>query len=60
MQILHYFHIVHGDIKPDNIMFSSNTNKLVLIDFDFAKMVTEEVGFKSLSSFSGSVKYCSS
>ena len=59
MQILHNFHIAHVDIKPGNIMFSQITQQLVLIDFDFSKLVAEEVGFKSLSSFAGSVRYCS-
>ena len=46
------------DIKPDNIMYSSINQKLVLIDFDFSKLVQEDIGFKSSSTFSGSASYC--
>jgi serine/threonine protein kinase len=55
---LHHFHIVHVDIKPDNIMYSSKKRKLVFIDFGFSKIVEEDIGFNSKSTFSGSVLFC--
>ena len=33
IQFIHSKHIVHGDIKPDNIMIESKTNKPYIIDF---------------------------
>ena len=47
------------DIKPQNLLFSNERKKIVLIDFGFSKIVAEEVGLKSRSSFSGSIGYCS-
>ena len=38
-QILHFFHITHLDVKPENIMYSSAYQNLVFIDFDFSKLV---------------------
>ena len=50
---------MHVDIKPMNIMFSKIRKELVFIDFDYSKTVAEEIGAKSLSTFSGSAIYCS-
>ena len=57
--ILHHFKLIHMDIKPMNIMFSEEFNSLVFIDFGFSKIISEELGFKSKSSFLGSINYCS-
>ena len=36
LKIMHQHHIVHFDIKPDNIMFSPHFKKPVFIDFGFS------------------------
>ena len=36
---MHTFNIIHGDIKPQNIMWSPKFNKLVLIDFGLTKTI---------------------
>lgn len=56
---MHFFHIVHLDIKPANMMFSPFYKKMVFIDFGLSRFVQEEVGFKSLTGFEGSLSYCS-
>mgnify|MGYP000947791156 CR=1 FL=1 len=38
---LHLLHIVHLDIKKDNISFSPHFNRFVFIDFGLAKVVKE-------------------
>ena len=47
------------DIKPGNLLYSKKMEKIVWIDFGFSKIVKEKVGFKSLTSFAGSIGYCS-
>jgi serine/threonine protein kinase len=56
---LHRFRIVHRDINPANVMFSPTKHKLVFIDFGFADIVQEGVGFKSLTSFHGTPTFVS-
>ena len=58
ISILHYFHLVHLDIKPPNIMFSPSIEDFVYIDYGFSKLIKENIGFKSKSKYYGSIKYC--
>lgn len=60
LNMLHYFRLVHMDIKPENIMFSKTYEKLVFIDFGFSRVVNEEKGYKTKTQFHGSIRYCSS
>jgi len=46
------------DIKPANICFRPNKNELVFIDFGLTKFIKENVGFKTLTYFSGSLGFC--
>lgn len=39
LAIMHNFHIVHLDIKPDNIAFSPSLNKPIFIDFGFSSVI---------------------
>lgn len=41
LSLLHNLKIVHMDIKPANIMFSSKRKEIVFIDFGFSKMIKE-------------------
>lgn len=59
MQLLHSMHIVHNDIKPENIAFSPYFNHLVLIDFGLSKIIKQNIGEKTLSWFVGSIEFCS-
>jgi serine/threonine protein kinase len=54
---MHQLKLIHMDIKPDNIMFSSVHSKYILIDFGLSAFVSEKVGFKTMTHFSGSLNY---
>jgi serine/threonine protein kinase len=36
LRLMHYYKIIHFDIKPENIMFSSYFDKPVFIDYGFS------------------------
>ena len=59
LHLLHRLHFVHLDIKPENLGFSTRNNSLILIDFGLSKMIAEEIGTPSVSSFVGSMNFCS-
>ena len=59
MRVLHTLSICHSDIKFDNIGLSARFNKFVFLDFGFAKYVHEPLGYKTLTKFEGTFKYCS-
>lgn len=41
---MHYFKIVHSDIKPVNIMFSPSYNKNVLLDYGLCEFTNKNWG----------------
>jgi len=53
IQILHKHHLVHGDIKPDNVLINIYTEEIILIDFGLS-------GLHKLSEGTGGTKpFCS-
>lgn len=58
LQILHRFQIVHLDIKPENLGFSSYNYSPVFIDFGFSRVLKDALGLKTFSYFMGSINYC--
>lgn len=56
--LMHSFKIIHGDIKPENIMWSLKYMKPVFIDFGLSKCIKEDVGEKTLTTFFGTFGYC--
>jgi hypothetical protein len=59
LQRLHLLQIVHLDIKPANVAFSTGLGEAVLIDFGFSEVLLESKGFSTLTSFVGSLSHCS-
>ena len=57
--MLHKLHIVHQDIKPDNIMMSPTFQKLVFIDFGLSTFIKEKIGKKKLTFYVGTAEYWS-
>jgi serine/threonine protein kinase len=55
---MHGFKIIHLDIKPENIIFSSHFAKPVFIDFGFSEIINEKIGVKSLTEFKGTLNFC--
>jgi serine/threonine protein kinase len=58
LQLLHSLQIVHLDIKPDNIAFSSTLKEYIFIDFGLSRIIKEQLGSKTFTSFLGSLSYC--
>jgi serine/threonine protein kinase len=59
LKLLHYFQIIHLDVKPDNIMFSPAKEGMVFIDYGFSRLTSALPGYKSFTNFTGSLNYCS-
>ena len=43
LSIMRQLHLVHADIKPENIMYSPGWMNVVLIDFGLAMFIKESV-----------------
>ena len=50
-------HLVHADIKPQNIVYSRGLRKFVLIDFGLAIFIKEQVKEKTETYFRGTPFY---
>ena len=59
MAILHKLHIVHQDIKPENIIYSPYFDRPVFIDFGLSTIISENIGTKSETSYVGSINFWS-
>jgi len=59
LSMMHHFHLVHMDIKPDNIMFSPYYKRVVFIDFGLSRIISEPIGVKTLSNYIGTPHYWS-
>lgn len=57
MSKLHYFKMIHKDIKPENILFSPSRNHFVLTDFGVAHSVSEDHSNKTETYFEGTHHY---
>lgn len=57
--VLHQFKIIHYDITSDNFMFSRTHQKIVFIDFGLSKIISEDCGFKTYTSFRGTPTFVS-
>lgn len=57
---MHMLQIIHGDIKPSNIMYSPTFKKHVFIDFGCSEGLKKNLGQKKTTNFFGTASYCSS
>lgn len=58
LQMMHQMRIVHGDIKPENIMWSPQFQKNVFLDFGLSRLLKETMGSKTVTTFSGTYRFC--
>ncbi|MFW9264799.1 trifunctional serine/threonine-protein kinase/ATP-binding protein/sensor histidine kinase [Nostoc sp. CALU 546] len=57
---LHTHHIIHKDLKPENILYNPNTEKVKLIDFSIASLLSKESPeITSLNLLEGTLAYMS-
>lgn len=59
LKTLHSLRIVHGDIKPNNVMWSPAYEKLVFVDYGLSRCVKEPLGQKSRVSYFGTFQFSS-
>ena len=57
LSLMHSFGIVHGDVKPENIMWSPSFKKNVFIDFGLSTVVKEKPGQKTYTGFCGTFEH---
>ena len=57
--MLHALHIVHADIKPQNICWSDYYKKYVFIDFGLSSIKNSGPGVKTMTNFKVTYLYCS-
>jgi predicted ATPase/signal transduction histidine kinase/tRNA A-37 threonylcarbamoyl transferase component Bud32 len=57
---LHTHHIIHKDLQPENILYNPNTDKIKLIDFSIASLLSKESPeISSLNLLEGTLAYMS-
>ena len=52
---MHSRKIIHLDIKPENVVFSRLYKRFVFCDLGFCKMIKENLGYKTMTSFKGTL-----
>jgi serine/threonine protein kinase len=57
--LMHHLKMIHFDIKPENIMYSSKFHKFVIIDFNLSDITNIKLGTKIKIGFRGTINYCS-
>lgn len=58
LQLMHSLNIIHGDIKLENVMWSSTFQKNVFIDFGLSRILKQSIGELTYTSFFGTYHYC--
>ena len=50
-------HLIHGDIKPENIRFSRLQKRVVFIDFGLSKFINEKINEESMTYVRGTYNW---
>lgn len=53
LKTMRKINLIHGDIKPENILWSKNYAQMVLVDFGLAKFVRQNLNEKTETYFRG-------
>lgn len=59
LKLLHELRIVHGDIKPDNVMWSPTYRKLVFVDFGLSCCPSQKIGEMTYTVYFGTPMFSS-
>ncbi len=59
LKIMHYFKIVHLDIKPENIAYSPTFEKWIFLDFGLSEIIPQKIGEMSFVIFKGTYFFSS-
>ena len=57
LSVLRQLHLVHVDIKPENILYSPGWKKIVLVDFGLSMFVKQSVDEETETAFIGTPNY---
>eukprot|EP00835_Amoeboradix_gromovi_P006508 NODE_779_length_4292_cov_0.220606.p1 type:complete len:342 gc:universal NODE_779_length_4292_cov_0.220606:2984-4009(+) len=60
LEYIHAHDIIHLDIKPDNLLYDSQTKKIILCDFGLSELLTNSTGPSSIDSSSSSSSWTKS
>jgi serine/threonine protein kinase len=55
---MHQLKIVHSDIKPTNVMYSTSYRKNLFLDFGISEVIDEEIWECTLAKFKGTYEFC--
>jgi serine/threonine protein kinase len=55
---MHQLKVIHSDIKPANVLYSTSYGKNVFLDFGVAEVVNQEIWESTLTKFKGTYEFC--
>ena len=56
---MHSLQIIHGDIKPENVMFSPSLQKYVFVDFGLSRILAQKRGQTTFTHYFGTPPFSS-